>query len=114
MRCSAPTLMVVLMNTTSASLLERLRQPGQEEAWTRFVELYSPLIYYWGRRTGLQAQDASDLVQDVFTLLLKKLPEFEYDRKQSFRGWLRMVTRNKWKENRRRRDHCANANEAEL
>jgi RNA polymerase sigma-70 factor (ECF subfamily) len=90
------------MHTTSPTLLERLRQPGQKEAWERFVQLYSPLIYYWARRTGLQTQDASDLVQEVFTLLLRKLPEFEYDGKKSFRGWLRMVTLNKWKEKRRR------------
>src|SRR5579871_334631 len=31
------------MPTTSASLLERLRRPGQQDAWERFVELYTPL-----------------------------------------------------------------------
>ena len=41
------------MDTTSVSLLERLRQPTQHEAWTWFVDLYTPLIYYWARRAGL-------------------------------------------------------------
>jgi RNA polymerase sigma-70 factor (ECF subfamily) len=91
------------MSTTSASLLERLRRPDERAAWERFVELYTPLIYYWARRVGLQPSDAADLVQDVFTLLVRKLPEFAYDRHKSFRGWLRTVTLNKWRENRRRR-----------
>src|SRR5262249_23520522 len=31
-----------------------------------------------------------------------KLPEFSYDPSQSFRGWLRNITRNKWRERCRR------------
>ena len=80
------------MNTTSFSLLERLRQPSDSAAWDRFVELYTPLLFYWGRRAGLQSADAADLVQDVFEVLLRKLPEFQYDRQKSFRSWLRTVT----------------------
>jgi RNA polymerase sigma-70 factor (ECF subfamily) len=91
------------MESTCTSLLRRLRQPGQGQAWTRFVELYTPLIYYWGRRAGLSVEDAGDLTQEVLALLVQKLPEFEYDRSQSFRGWLRTLTLNKWREQRRRR-----------
>jgi RNA polymerase sigma-70 factor (ECF subfamily) len=91
------------MDTTSVSLLERLRQPAQQDAWTRFVDLYTPLIYYWARRAGLAPEEAADLVQDVLTVLVQKLPTFQYDPHQSFRGWLRTVTLNKWRENRRRR-----------
>jgi RNA polymerase sigma-70 factor (ECF subfamily) len=91
------------MNTTSASLLDRLRQPEQTAAWERFVELYTPLLYDWARRMGLQETDAADLVQEVFALLLQKLPGFTYDRHGSFRGWLRKVTLNKWRELQRRR-----------
>lgn len=91
------------MHTTPPSLLERLRQPDSQEAWTRFVKLYTPLIYYWARRAGLQQPDAADLVQDVFALLVQKLPKFNYDHSRSFRNWLRTVTLNKWRENWRRR-----------
>lgn len=86
------------MHTTSASLLMRLRDPGQAEAWSRFVRLYSPLLYSWSRRMGLQDADAVDLAQEVFAALLKKLPEFNYDDHKRFRGWLWTVTRNKWLE----------------
>jgi RNA polymerase sigma-70 factor (ECF subfamily) len=102
------------MHTTPVSLLERLGQPAPEQAWTRFVELYSPLLLYWARRRGLQPSDAADLVQDIFTTLVQKLPEFTYDRRKSFRGWLRTVTINKWRDRQRRRGVGTPANAADL
>jgi RNA polymerase sigma-70 factor, ECF subfamily len=91
------------MNTTPASLLERLRQPGNQSAWDRFVDLYTPLLYYWGRRAGLQEPDVADLIQDVFQILVRKLPEFAYDREGTFRGWLRTILLNQWRTSLRRR-----------
>jgi RNA polymerase sigma-70 factor (ECF subfamily) len=88
--------------TTSLTLLQRLRQADQSAAWDRFVALYTPLLYFWARRTGLQEADASDLVQDVLITLVEKLPEFEYDRQRCFRGWLRTVLHNKWRDRQRR------------
>jgi RNA polymerase sigma-70 factor (ECF subfamily) len=90
------------MEPTSASLLERLRQPDEPAAWGRFVSLYTPLIYSWGRQVGLQESDAADLVQDVLLALLQALPSFTYDRHRSFRGWLRTIALNKWRDARRR------------
>jgi RNA polymerase sigma-70 factor (ECF subfamily) len=91
------------MNTTPISLLERLRKPDEPDPWRRFTDLYTPLLYYWARRLGLQEQDAADLVQDVFVLLVQKLPEFTHDRKHSFRSWLRTVLLNRWRTGQRRR-----------
>jgi RNA polymerase sigma-70 factor (ECF subfamily) len=90
------------MHTTPVSLLERLRRPEEQQAWGDFVELYTPLLYHWARRAGLQSQDASDLVQDVLLLLLRKLPQFSYDHHKSFRSWLRTVTLNRWRESLRK------------
>ena len=87
------------MNTTHPSLLEQLKhspdQAASRTAWNWFVKLYTPLLFYWTRRCGLQEHDAADLVQDVFTILVKKLPTFSYDGTGSFRSWLRTVTVNK-------------------
>ncbi len=88
------------MTKTPSSLLERLRQPFEPEAWAQFVSLYTPMIYAWARRVGLQEQDAADLVQDVFVTLLRVLPTFDYDRRQSFRRWLWTVTINQWRKDR--------------
>ncbi len=91
------------MQTTSPTLLDRLRDVANHEAWRRFVQIYTPMMYAWACRTGLQEHDANDLVQDVFTVLVKALPGFRYDRKQSFRAWLHTVLMNKWRESVRRR-----------
>ncbi len=88
---------------TPASLLERLRRPASPEAWARFVELYTPLLFYWARAAHLQEADAADLVQDVLVLLFRKLPEFTYDGRRSFRGWLRTILLRKWYERHRRK-----------
>jgi RNA polymerase sigma-70 factor (ECF subfamily) len=86
------------MLTTSPSLLEHLRHADDPQAWGRFVRLYTPILYAWARRMRLQHADAVDLVQEVFTTLVQKLPEFQYDDRRRFRGWLWTVTRNKWRE----------------
>src|SRR5262245_895752 len=90
-RPAAPSYML----TTSGSLLERLRQPDAD-SWARFVELYTPLLLRWTGQLGLQAADGDDLVQEVFGILVKKLPEFEYDPARRFRGWLRTVLVHRW------------------
>jgi RNA polymerase sigma-70 factor (ECF subfamily) len=88
------------MHTTSDTLLNRLAQSPSEADWQRFVHLYTPLLYYWANRNGLQGHDAADLVQDVLALLVEKLPKFRYERGKSFRGWLRTVPLNKWRDRR--------------
>jgi RNA polymerase sigma-70 factor (ECF subfamily) len=90
------------MHTTPVSLLEQLRQPGSDASWDRFVRLYYPLIYDWARRAGAGPEDARDLVQDVLTILIRRMPEFEYDPSKTFRGWLRTVTLNAWRRQQRR------------
>jgi RNA polymerase sigma-70 factor (ECF subfamily) len=93
------------MHTTPPSLLERVRKPDDHQAWARFVDLYTPLIYFWACRMGMTAQDAGDFVQDVFTTLVEKMPGFVYDPGKSFRGWLRTLVVNKWRDKRRRLAH---------
>jgi RNA polymerase sigma-70 factor (ECF subfamily) len=90
------------MITTSVSLLQKLRRPEDGQAWEEFVGLYTPLMLAWARKLGLQDADAADLVQNVFVLLLRKMPEFVYDPGKSFRGWLRAVARNEWLARRKR------------
>jgi RNA polymerase sigma-70 factor, ECF subfamily len=101
---------------TSPTLLKRLRNSDDRDAWERFVEIYSPVLYRWARRSGLADQDACDLLQDVFLLLFEKLPEFTYDpQKGRFRGWLRTVASNKLREKcRRRRETLVGENGALL
>lgn len=90
------------MNSTSISLLERLRRQHDEQTWERFVQLYTPLLCHWVNRLGIKGPDAADLVQDIFTLLVRKMPEFRYDPNKRFRAWLWTVTLNCCRERQRR------------
>src|SRR5215469_15738691 len=85
------------MHTTPVSLLEQLRQPNASAAWERFVRLYTPLLFSWARRLGLQESDAENLVQEVFAQLVQTLPRFQYDPDKSFRAWLHTIMLNKWR-----------------
>lgn len=90
------------------TLLERLRTPDDQLAWARFVDIYTPVLYRWARKSGLSDQDAGDLLQDLFIHLLKKLPEFTYDpNKGKFRGWLKMVALNQLRQKARRKRDVA-------
>ena len=76
------------MTNTPVSLLERLRLQPDEEHWERFLVLFTPLLSRWGHRLGVPAADTEDLLQEVFLVLFRKLPEFRYDPTKSFRAWL--------------------------
>ncbi len=83
------------MPLTSASLLERLRQPS-DPAWQRFVDLYTPLIRHRVRQAGIPAADGDDLVQDVMRVVVAKVVEFEHQGQPgAFRAWLRAITANR-------------------
>src|SRR4051812_20876127 len=38
------------MTDTPATLLDRLRRPGDATAWAQFVHLYTPLLYRWAQQ----------------------------------------------------------------
>ncbi|MDX1970154.1 MAG: sigma-70 family RNA polymerase sigma factor [Planctomycetaceae bacterium] len=67
------------------------------------TRLYGPLIYSWARKSGLTSEDAADVLQNVFVSVWRGLPAFTADRPESsFRGWLRVITRNAVREWARR------------
>jgi RNA polymerase sigma-70 factor (ECF subfamily) len=81
--------------STSRSLLVRLHA-HDPAAWDRLVTLYAPLVWHWCRRMNLARQDAADVFQDVFQAVAAHIDAFEKRRPQdTFRGWLRTITRNK-------------------
>lgn len=91
------------MDSTPVSLLERLRQPDDGVAWERFVHLYTPLLYRWLARTGMQEADVADLLQEVLAALVRELPAFRRRPDQSFHRWLYAVVMNRWRDRLKRR-----------
>jgi RNA polymerase sigma-70 factor (ECF subfamily) len=88
--------------TTPPSLLERLRRSKDQAAWEQFVDMYTPLLFSWVKRLGLPGHENADLIQDLFTTLVEKLPAFHYDPSQSFRAWLKTILLNRWRNWQRR------------
>jgi RNA polymerase sigma factor (sigma-70 family) len=99
--------MMTLTPTTRASLLLRLRDSRDHEAWLEFVSLYEPLTYRLLRRHGLQDADAREIMQELFVIVSRNIDRWDPDKDRgSFRGWLRKVARNlviKWLKHRQRR-----------
>jgi RNA polymerase sigma-70 factor, ECF subfamily len=92
------------MATTSRTLLEKVRNRGDEEAWCRFVERYWRLIYWVARRAGLSESNAEDVVQEVFAKLVTVMPSFEYDRTRgTFRAFIQTIAQRHIADRRRTR-----------
>lgn len=81
---------------TRPSLLVRLRDAQDRDAWRQFVQLYTPVVYGYGRRRGLQDADAADLAQEVMRAVAVSAGRFHYDPAHgSFRSWLFTVAHHK-------------------
>lgn len=88
--------------STTRSLLIGLRA-HESEAWHRFIKLYTPLVYFWCQKHNLKTDDIPDVVQEVFKSVAEHIHRFRKDRsKDTFRGWLRAITRNKAMDQHRR------------
>jgi RNA polymerase sigma factor (sigma-70 family) len=92
--------------TTRPSLLIRLRDHQDAEAWAQFVHLYAPLIYGYLRKRGVQDADAADLTQVCLRQVALHIGSMEYTPGgDSFRGWLFTVVRNKFRDFHDKRRH---------
>src|SRR5262245_32456422 len=77
---------------TRITLLGRLRRdPGNQEAWSEFVDHYGAKIMGWCLKWSLQEADAQDVTQNVLLKLAQKMRDFQYDPARSFRAWLKRI-----------------------
>ena len=80
------------VNSTSPTLLMRIRDRNDNQSWTTFCEIYSPMLYDYCRRRGLQPSDSSDVVQEVLIRVAHGIRNLDYDRSRGrFRGWLATI-----------------------
>lgn len=88
---------------TRHSLLNRLRDVGDNESWRTFFETYWRLLYNVARKSGLPDHHAQDVVQETVIAVARKMPEFKYDpAKGSFKQWLLLICRRRVQDHFRR------------
>ena len=77
--------------TTNPTLLNRLGDWRDHEAWVDFVTRYDPVIRLSSRRYRLDAESTEELCQRVWIDLARRMRTYRYDPGKTFRGWLRRL-----------------------
>lgn len=95
---------------TRQSLLERLKDWGDQTSWQDFFHTYWKLIYGVARQAGLTEAEAQDVVQETVISVAKKMGEFKTDPAfGSFKSWLLLITRRRISDQFRKRPPRAEA-----
>lgn len=80
---------------TRLSLIVRLKDGRDREAWGEFLEIYRPLVYRLAQAKGLQHADVEDIVQQVFGSVARAVDRWQPDAERAtFRTWLTTIARN--------------------
>lgn len=82
---------------TRHSLILRLRDREDAQAWQEFADIYEPVIYRVATARGMQHADALELVQRVLMAVARAVDRFQPDQKRAkFRTWLYTITHNEF------------------
>lgn len=91
------------MAETRLTLLARVKDSTEGDSWGDFSQIYDGWIRNWLERQGIQPQDIDDICQEVMSIVLREIKNFEHNgRTGALRAWLRNVTSNRLKEFRRK------------
>ena len=96
-----------MVNETHLSMLARVQATQIGHSWNEFSQMYDGMIQSWLFRQGVQSQDADDIRQEVMTIVLRRIGEFQHNgRTGAFRAWLKSITsnclRDFWRKNKNR------------
>jgi RNA polymerase sigma-70 factor (ECF subfamily) len=80
---------------TRQSLIVRLQDRTDQQAWSEFLEIYGPLVYRLAVGKGMQHADAEDVVQQVFGSVARSIERWQPDAERArFRTWLSTIAHN--------------------
>ena len=79
---------------TRHSLLNRLKDWGDQTSWQDFFDTYWRLIYNVAMKAGLSDAEAQEVVQETVIAVARKIGEFKAaPARGSFSAWLMQLTR---------------------
>ena len=79
--------------TTRHSLIQRLCDPSDHDAWERFDQHYRPFLFSLLNKMQVNSADQDDLCQEILIRLHKSVGTYVRDRAR-FRTWLSTIIRN--------------------
>ena len=81
------------MPSTRITLLKTLQGDDNEDAWREFVDIYTPMIYGFAKKKGLQHDDCLNVAQETLLQVNQSIKKFRADPERgSLRGWLGTIT----------------------
>ena len=95
------------MADTRDSLLSRIKSLDDAASWEEFDQLYRPLLLRYAQQRGLDVNEAEEIAQQCMTAIAGGIQQFE--RRISFRGWLKGMIDHKVADQLKRRQREANA-----
>ena len=79
---------------TRWTLVERLKDTGDQDAWREFRDLYSRWILQVVLRAGLREHEAEEVAQETFISVSRHIQKFEANPgRGSFKAWLFQMVR---------------------
>ena len=88
---------------TRESLLLCLKSLSNESAWEQFYTQYKSIILSFSQKHGLDESASHDVLQETMVLLMRKMPQFDYDADRGrFRNWLLTLVAGKIRDAQRR------------
>ena len=84
------------IRATRQTLIQRLKNTADDEAWKEFYDFYWRLVSGWARGFGCSPEKADDVFQETMVCLLRNISTFEYNpAKGSFRSYLKTIVRSR-------------------